>query len=74
MHQPRVQQNKDSLLDIYKSLSNSYTIFSAIPRSSIYPQSAAVGMITIDYDLAVPGLSTFTEIASSLFAKSGAVK
>ncbi|MEI8395990.1 MAG: AAA family ATPase [Rhodospirillaceae bacterium] len=74
MHQPRVGQNKDSLLELYTSLSKTHTIFSAIPRSSTYPQSAAVGMVTVAYDLGVPGLGTFVEIATSLFAKAGATK
>ncbi len=70
MHQARIGQNKDSLLELYSSLSKKYCIYSAIPRSSIYPTSASVNVITIDYDKGVPGLKTFVEIAASLFERA----
>lgn len=74
MHQPRIGQNKDSLLELHTSLSRKYSIFPAIPRSSVYPQSAAVGMITLDFDRASPGLGTFVEIAKTLIELRGEEK
>ena len=66
MHQPRVSQNKDSLLELHDNLGRKHPVYPAIPRSSFYPMSAAVNMITLQYERNAPGLRTFVEIAQAL--------
>ena len=70
MHSARVGQCKDSLIELHDKLGRKQTIYPAIPRSSVYSQSAAVNMITVAFDRGVPGIATFVEIASTLFERS----
>lgn len=66
MYGARQSQDRASLDDIKTLWGSVAHVFEPIPRSTVYAQAAAAGMITLAGDPGAPGLETYVEIARRL--------
>jgi len=66
MYGARQSQDRASLDDIKRLWGSVAHVFEPIPRSTVYAQAAAAGMITLAGDPGAPGLETYVEIARRL--------
>jgi chromosome partitioning protein len=68
MYGARQSQDRASLDDIKRLWGGVAHVFEPIPRSTVYAQAAAAGIITLAGDPGAPGLETYVEIARRLIA------
>jgi chromosome partitioning protein len=66
MYSKRLSQDQDSLKDIQRRFGSTFQVYEPIPRSTIYSQAAAAGVITVQAQPDAPGALVWETIADDV--------